>query len=413
VVDDPVGPVGDEALGALAVAGGSDVGPGLLGELDRGTAHRAAGAVDEDRLSLLETGVLEQCLPGRECDGGQGGGRGEVDRARRGGHHLHGCEHVLGGRAVGADRQESYDGVADLVARHVWAELGDGAGEVGARHDRERQGEHVRQVPGTDHRVDGVERAAGHFHQHLARARDRPVDLLDCQDVAVAVLVVSDCFHDYLPSVRSGLLRYRSIFNLYCFDIETPWIATVRAVTLLRYRSNYYGGMPDELDPAHDTAPQRETFFALMESVSLLQHAIERNLRAEGDLSYVQFQLLCKLAAAPRKLTMTELADGVVLSRSGLSHQACLLSDAGLIERTPDPDDHRSTLVGLTDAGRARFDAVLPSHIAVARELLYEPLDTEDVKRLGDIITRVRDHIRAKPPRSANTKRRITKRDAA
>jgi DNA-binding MarR family transcriptional regulator len=162
--------------------------------------------------------------------------------------------------------------------------------------------------------------------------------------------------------------------------------------------------MADELDPNFE----RTTFFALMESANMLQHAVERHLRAEGDLSYVQFQLICKLAGAPGKLTMTELADGVVLSRSGLSHQACLLSDAGLIERSPDPDDHRSTLVELTEAGMARFAAVLPGHIEVARGMLYEQLTEEDVKRLGDIMTRVRDHMRAKPPRSADSRRRRT-----
>jgi hypothetical protein len=43
---------------------------------------------------------------------------------------------------------------------------------------------------------------------------------------------------------------------------------------------------------------QLATYFALVEAVSLLQHAVEQQLRAEGDLSYVQFQLLARLADA-------------------------------------------------------------------------------------------------------------------
>jgi DNA-binding MarR family transcriptional regulator len=178
-------------------------------------------------------------------------------------------------------------------------------------------------------------------------------------------------------------------------------IGTVRAVTLFRYRSIYDGEVADELDSNFE----RTAFFALMESVSMLQHAVERHLRAEGDLSYVQFQLICKLAGAQRKLTMTELADGVVLSRSGLSHQAWLLEQAGLIERSPDPDDQRSTLVGLTEAGWARFHEVLPGHIQVARSMLFEQLTDEDSKRLGDIMTRARDHMRAQPPRSTTSRK--------
>ncbi|OLT11274.1 MarR family transcriptional regulator [Actinomadura sp. CNU-125] len=138
-----------------------------------------------------------------------------------------------------------------------------------------------------------------------------------------------------------------------------------------------------------------------MEAVSLLQHRVEQHLRAEGDLSYVQFQLLTRLAEAPGGLTMTELADGVVYSRSGLTYQAGLLEKAGLVTRGPSPDDERATLVAITADGRALVDRVLPGHVDVARGLLFDPLSGDDLRRLGDIMTRVRDHMRAQPPRSA------------
>ena len=67
---------------------------------------------------------------------------------------------------------------------------------------------------------------------------------------------------------------------------------------------------------------QLGAYFVLTEAVSLLQHQVEQQLRTEGDLSYVQFQLLARLADADGPLTMTQLADGVVYSRSGLTYQA-------------------------------------------------------------------------------------------
>jgi DNA-binding MarR family transcriptional regulator len=145
---------------------------------------------------------------------------------------------------------------------------------------------------------------------------------------------------------------------------------------------------------------QLGVYFVLTEAVSLLQHAVEQQLRAEGDLSYVQFQLLARLADAPGPLTMTQLADGVVYSRSGLTYQAGLLEGVGLITRAPSPDDERATLVSITSDGRALFDRVLPGHIQVTR-LLFDPLTDDDLHHLGDIMTRVRDHMRARPPRSA------------
>ncbi len=114
----------------------------------------------------------------------------------------------------------------------------------------------------------------------------------------------------------------------------------------------------------------------------------------------MQFQLLARLADAHGPLTMTQLADGVVYSRSGLTYQAGLLEKAGLITRGPSPDDERATLVTITNNGRALFDRVLPGHIQVTRLLFYHLTD-DDLHHLGDIMTRVRDHMRARPPRSA------------
>src|SRR5271170_109478 len=116
-------------------------------------------------------------------------------------------------------------------------------------------------------------------------------------------------------------------------------------------RNMYGDGMTDPR-PGPDDAPaldatQLDAYFALTEAVSLLQHQVEQQLRTEGGISYVQFQLLARLNARG-PLTMTELADGVVYSRSGLTYQAGLLEQAGLIARGPSPDDERATLVTIT-----------------------------------------------------------------
>ena len=151
-------------------------------------------------------------------------------------------------------------------------------------------------------------------------------------------------------------------------------------------------------------ADQLNTYFALMEAVSLLQHRLEQQLRAEGDISYVQFQLLARLNARG-PMTMTDLADGVVYSRSGLTYQAGLLEKAGLITRGPSPEDERATLVTITDDGRAVLSRVFPGHIEVTR-LLLDPLSDQDLDHLHDIMSRVRDHMRAQPPRSAAPRKR-------
>ncbi|GAA0380170.1 MarR family transcriptional regulator [Acrocarpospora corrugata] len=166
------------------------------------------------------------------------------------------------------------------------------------------------------------------------------------------------------------------------------------------------GNHPDT-DGTQGLDPQQlGTYFVLMEAVSLLQHHVEQQLRAEGDISSVQFQLLARLAADDGQLTMTQLADGVVYSRSGLTYQAGLLEKAGLITRGSSPDDERATLVTITEKGLALVGGLLPGHIQVVRRLLLDPLTDDDLRQLGDIMTRVRDHMRAQPPRSAAPRKR-------
>jgi len=103
---------------------------------------------------------------------------------------------------------------------------------------------------------------------------------------------------------------------------------------------------------------------------------------------------------------MTDLADGVVYSRSGLTYQAQALEQRGLVTRAPSLDDERGTTVTITEQGRNILAQVFPGHIAVLHELLFEPLAVGDVEALADVMGRVRDHLRSAPPRSAAPRRR-------
>jgi DNA-binding MarR family transcriptional regulator len=155
------------------------------------------------------------------------------------------------------------------------------------------------------------------------------------------------------------------------------------------------------------TPTQLGAYFAFTEVSSLLRPAVEQQLRDAGELSYVQFQLLARLGDAPDgHQRMTDLADGVVYSRSGLTYQAQLLEQRGLITRSPSPDDERSTVVAITTAGRDVLATVFPGHIQAVRDLLFATLDDDDVDELARILGRVSEHLRAAPPRSAGRRRK-------
>lgn len=164
--------------------------------------------------------------------------------------------------------------------------------------------------------------------------------------------------------------------------------------------------MPDPSAPLDDV--ELGAYFALMEVAGLLRHTVEGQLREDGGISYVQFQLLARLGldSPTGSERMTDLADGVVYSRSGLTYQAGLLEKAGLVSRAPSAEDERSVTVTITDAGRAVLDRVLPGHVEVVREQLLAPLSRTDTAALADLLGPVRDHMRAAPPRSAGGRTR-------
>ena len=159
--------------------------------------------------------------------------------------------------------------------------------------------------------------------------------------------------------------------------------------------------MPDATDPP--TLPEEfGVYFRLLEASALVQHGVEGQLRADGDVSFTQFQILAMLGERPATpSTMTDLADRLVHSRSGLTYQVDRLERAGLVARAPSSDDERSVTVTLTQSGSALLERVLPGHVEVVRDLLVDALEPHEREELTRLLALVGRRMRARPPRSA------------
>ena len=143
-------------------------------------------------------------------------------------------------------------------------------------------------------------------------------------------------------------------------------------------------------------------YFALLEVSALVQHGVEGQLRRDGGLSFVQFQILAILGEDPSSpRSMTDLADRLVHSRSGLTYQVDRLELAGLVARVPSEQDERGVNVALTPKGAAVLERVLPGHAEEVRDVLVDALDDADRDELTRLLRRVAQHMRSRPPRSA------------
>ncbi len=115
--------------------------------------------------------------------------------------------------------------------------------------------------------------------------------------------------------------------------------------------------------------------------------ALESELMAEHDLPLASYDVLVQLSEAPdRRLRMTELADRVLLSRSGLTRLADRLEREGLLRREACPSDARGTLAVLTDAGLARLEAAWPTHLRGVQEHVTGRLSSAEIGQLSSLL---------------------------
>jgi DNA-binding MarR family transcriptional regulator len=82
---------------------------------------------------------------------------------------------------------------------------------------------------------------------------------------------------------------------------------------------------------------------------------------------------------------MTELAERVVLTPSGLTHLVTRLERKGLLHRVVDPDDRRSFFAELTRAGRRRLRESRATHNAVIRARLTRRLTAKQLATMGSL----------------------------
>jgi DNA-binding MarR family transcriptional regulator len=114
--------------------------------------------------------------------------------------------------------------------------------------------------------------------------------------------------------------------------------------------------------------------------------ALERALLADHGFGVDAYGALITLVTAPGgTLTIGELGERRNLTPSGVSRSVDRLTRIALVERSTNPADGRSLLVGLTPQGLARLRAAQVTHHAVVRELLLDRLGERDLKRLGEL----------------------------
>jgi DNA-binding MarR family transcriptional regulator len=123
---------------------------------------------------------------------------------------------------------------------------------------------------------------------------------------------------------------------------------------------------------------------------SALVKALDAELLAEHDLPLTSYEVLINLQAAPdQRRRMAELADGVLLSRSGMTRLVDRLERDGLLERDACASDGRGTFAVLTPKGEELLSRARRTHLDDVRERFLQHFSEDELEQLARLWNRV------------------------
>ena len=133
-----------------------------------------------------------------------------------------------------------------------------------------------------------------------------------------------------------------------------------------------------------------EAWGSLLQVHAALVPELDRRLRAETGLPLGWYDVLLELSVArDHRLTMSQLGERAVLSRSRVSRVVDELDRAQLVRREAHPDDARSSYAVITPAGLDRFRHAAPAYLTGIDEVFAGDLTVAELSSVASALQRV------------------------
>lgn len=114
---------------------------------------------------------------------------------------------------------------------------------------------------------------------------------------------------------------------------------------------------------------------------NLIQNELRNRLRLQFDMTAPRYDLLAQLSTEAQGLKMGELSDRLMVSNGNITAISLQLEKAGLISRTTNRQDRRSTFIKMTAKGKKIFTKMETAYNQWIEELLSE-LSKQSKERL-------------------------------
>lgn len=140
------------------------------------------------------------------------------------------------------------------------------------------------------------------------------------------------------------------------------------------------------------TDDNRITSFGLfVEANRRVMRAIETALRDDHGLTMVELEAMGRLARSDGEhMSMSELAEQMVLTSGGATRLVDRLVAAGHVERVACPSDRRVQWVCLSAAGKTTLQTALATHLDDLDEHYFAAMSASDRKVIDKVMDRLR-----------------------
>lgn len=129
---------------------------------------------------------------------------------------------------------------------------------------------------------------------------------------------------------------------------------------------------------------EERAWLGLLETREAVVRALDAELQHEHRLPLGSFEALIAIAHSENgEITISDLAEQVMLSPSRISRLMIEFERGGLVERRRSASDARSTRALITEKGRDRLREAAPTYLATVKTLLIDKLPQRDVERLA------------------------------
>jgi DNA-binding MarR family transcriptional regulator len=132
------------------------------------------------------------------------------------------------------------------------------------------------------------------------------------------------------------------------------------------------------------------TWVRLLRAHASTTRAMNADLLNEHGLTINDFEALLHLSRADgRRMRRVDLAEGLLLTASGVTRLLDGLEAAGYVERAACDSDRRVVYAVITDKGREKLEAASQSHVVGVSSLLQERFDDDELAQLADLLARL------------------------